>query len=373
MSSESRSNRADKLDLGRDLEKTQVDLSQWLERRLVGSHRLELSPLTVPSESGSSNETFLFSATWETEGVPQVRPLVLRIKPTRLRHFYEDTFEDQYRALEILGAEGRAPVPEVLWYEEDDSLFGAPFLIMQQVEGLIPPDNPPFNLGGFVFNASPSQRHELWQSAVEALCLLHSIELDGFGFLARPERGTSGLEQDLRQWESAAEWVLEGDEVPIMTNARKWLWANFPRRPATSLAWGDARLGNMVFKDFQCVALLDWEMLSLGGPLVDLGFWLFTEEHWPGPKLEGIGDRSDTLEIWEELTGHCPEGIEWYEAFAGYRLGVAHLGHAKTVHTARGATGDWLQSALTEYGSTDYEVLASPRRILDALPSYISS
>ena len=94
--------------------------------------------------------------------------------------------------------------------------------------------------------------------------------------------------------------------------------------------WGDARLGNIMFDDnFDVVAVMDWEQPSLGGALHDLGWWLVNSETMHGatdtrPHLEGMGTRSETIALWETLTGKSAQEIEWFEDFA--RLKMSCLG-----------------------------------------------
>ena len=93
----------------------------------------------------------------------------------------------------------------------------------------------------------------------------------------------------------------------------------------TSLSWGDARLENMIFgDDLRCEGILEWEMASLGGPLLDLGWWLFCDEfgvlNAQGPRLTGFGGREETIARWTECTGIATDELAWYEIFAGYRM-----------------------------------------------------
>lgn len=118
-------------------------------------------------------------------------------------------------------------------------------------------------------------------------------------------------------------WACAGVAHPIVDRLWKWLDANAPPAPPDGISWGDARIGNMMFDDdFRLVTVLDWELVSLGGSILDLGWWLLFDdvhrvEH---PRLEGLGTRQDTIERWEAGTGLDAEHVGWYEILAAVRL-----------------------------------------------------
>jgi aminoglycoside phosphotransferase (APT) family kinase protein len=366
--------RADGLSLGRDLGTVRKQLHQWMRGKLPDASDIELSHFRVPLGSGSASETLLFEATWTRDGETASTPLVARIKPTTLGHHYQDHFEDEYRILEILGNRSDVPVPRTYWYEHDKSAIGEEFCILEQVQGQVPSDNPPFNTAGFVLDASPAQRRKLWESGIRALCRLHTADLGDLSFL-RPKTGQSGLRYELEQAHRANEWAAEGTLDPVVRQAGKFLEENFPSDAIESLSWGDARIGNMMFRDFECVAVLDWDLASLGGPLVDLGFWIFMEQSWPDPKLDGLGDRDETLRIWEQETGVPTEPVRWYEILAGYRLCAALISHDRKMR-ARGVVLTDCRTpkerlAAGESGVPTYEDQANPRRMIEALAGYL--
>jgi aminoglycoside phosphotransferase (APT) family kinase protein len=101
-------------------------------------------------------------------------------------------------------------------------------------------------------------------------------------------------------------------------------------RPATdeprALCWGDSRIGNIIFKDYRAAAVLDWEMVTLGDPAQDLGWWLFLDRHHAegsgAPRLPGFPSRDATVARWVERTGRSAAELEFYEVFAGFRFAV---------------------------------------------------
>lgn len=319
--------------LKRDPEVVAKSIRNWLASRLPRSAGPTCSDFVVPEGTGFSNETFVFDARWEEDGRESEESLVVRIRPTGYKVFLEDNFPLQYRTLEVLGQETDVPVPRVRWYEEDDSVLGAPFWVMDKVDGRAPTDNPPYHLAGWVADAAPQERRRLWDGAMTALARVHTVPAGKFGFLARPDRGDTGLDQQLRYWGTALEWAADGRPQPVAEAAWEWLNANVPAQRPTALSWGDSRMGNMLFgPDRKVRAVVDWEMVSLGGPLMDLGWYLFFDDTYAiyegkrgVARLAGLGDREETISAWKERTGHPVDDLHWYEVFAGLRYATVMM------------------------------------------------
>jgi len=299
----------------RDFEATRKILHEWLADK-VGD--VEVSELVIPSGSGYSNETLLFDAGDES--------FVLRVKPTGYQLFLETDFEQQYEVMKLIGETTSVPMPAMRWFEPDASWLGAPFFVMSKVAGRIPADDPNYNIEGFVADATVEQRQRLWHTAMDAFTALHNeVPVVRVQFLAKPTRGATGFDQQWSYWTESFEWAAQGREQPIADRALRWLEDNMPSERPTALSWGDCRIGNMIFDDFVCRAVLDWEMVSLGGPLQDLGWWLFLDRfHSDGygmPRLEGLGSRAETLALWEVRVGPT-DGVEWYEIYAGFKFAM---------------------------------------------------
>jgi aminoglycoside phosphotransferase (APT) family kinase protein len=101
--------------------------------------------------------------------------------------------------------------------------------------------------------------------------------------------------------------------------------ARYPANRPEGIVWGDARIGNMMFgPDFRVVAVMDWEHPSLGGALHDLGWWLcsdFIQTTVQGlTPLAGLGSREATLSLWREVSGKSTADIDWYVAFAFFKM-----------------------------------------------------
>ncbi len=145
----------------RNLEAARGILAEWLATKLPGATDVEIGPIGGPAATGFSNETLLFDATWTEGGERRTEKLVLRVKPTRHTVFLESDFEHQYRVLEALGAGGHVRVPTMRWFEEDDKWLGAPFFVMDRVDGRAPGDSPPYTMEGWLLSeATPEQRRD---------------------------------------------------------------------------------------------------------------------------------------------------------------------------------------------------------------------
>lgn len=311
----------------RDEEQTAKILADWLSGRIEGASDVAVSNLSAPPSSGFSNETILFDACWTAGGEACEAcegQYVARMKPTGYQLFLETDFERQYELLRVLHHDTDVPVPATLWFEDDVELFGAPFFVMAKVPGQAPPDNPPYNREGWLFDTAAEDRRTLWLAGVDALIRVHRIPTELVSFLTKPELGDTGFDQIFEYWRRSWEWAARGEVYPVAAATLEWMEANLPEHRPTALSWGDARIGNMLFHDGAVQAVLDWEMLSLGGHEMDLGWWLFLDEFhsFDLPRLDGLGGREETIERWEAGTGETATDLEFYEVFAGFRFAL---------------------------------------------------
>jgi aminoglycoside phosphotransferase (APT) family kinase protein len=315
---------------GRDLDATAAVLGPWLADHL-DVPRVEVGAFTYPRGAGVSNETILFEARWSDAGAERVEELVLRVAPSPdYQLFLDPEFHMQHDLLAALHRDGSVRVPEVLWFEEDGTLLDQPFFVMRRLRGQVPVSMPVYNAQGWLTEATPAQRRTLWESAVRQLAAIHLVPPDTVAFVDRPERGATGVEQQLAYWSELASWALGADLPDPVPALLDWLHAHAPAQPAPGLSWGDARIGNMMFgADFAVVGVMDWEQASLSGPMADVGWWLtFDDMHSVEvgiPRLDGLGTRQETLDLWQDLTGHPVDDLHWHEVFAGCKAGLLAL------------------------------------------------
>jgi aminoglycoside phosphotransferase (APT) family kinase protein len=310
----------------RDLVRTGQILARWLGERMPGARDVSVHDLAFPQGAGMSNETILFRARWTADGRAHDEGLVVRVAPSLVTLFKDADLRRQFDLLKSLHDGGHVRVAEPLWFEADESLLGKPFYVMRRMDGRVPISFPGYNRAGFVFDATPAERAVVWRTGLEELCRIAVTPVSACRMLDQPGLGATGFEQHLAYWRDSCRWA-QADASPFLLAAEEWLEKRRPRTTPDGLSWGDARIGNMMFgADFRLMGVMDWEQASLGGPLQDLGWWLYFDKihsTWSGvPRLEGLGTRQETLDLWRELTGYDPSDVEWYEVFAGYKLAV---------------------------------------------------
>lgn len=308
--------------LGRDLAATRTVIAHWLRQRLPDATRVHVPPLRA-AEGGSSSETLFLDPEIETADGIQRQHWVLRIQASGYQVYQNPSVEHQYRVMDAVAKAGSVPVPAMLWFEADNSLLGAPFFIMERVAGEVPHER--YHSQGILFDASPAERRQMWLSGIEAMAAIHRIDPHHVSFLAQPALGPTGLDQEVAAWDAYLDWAKLAAH-PVLDRARVWMATHMPPQRPTGLAWGDARLGNMIFADHRCRAILDWETASLGGAESDLGWWIYYDwwitEGAGVARLDGIGGREETIRAWEDFSGRKAQAMEWHEMFATYRFAI---------------------------------------------------
>ena len=313
-----------------DPQQAERALGAWLAARLDDAADVRATDAVIPADAGLSTETILFDAHWSAGGGPRSRRLVARVQPTGEAVFPSYDLAAEARVLEALGSGSEVSVPGVFAYEPDPGVLGAPFLVMDRIDGRVPSDDPPFTAAGWVLELDPEQQARMDDSALGVIAQIHRVDHDrlGLAFLAEREPGEPGLDQQLAYWERTFAWAAAGDCNPTITGALDWIRAHRPaEREPLVLNWGDARPGNMLFADDMSIAgVLDWEMVCLASPEMDLGWWLFLLRHHTegigAPAPAGFPSRAETIARYEALSGHEARHVDFYEAFAGVRLAI---------------------------------------------------
>jgi aminoglycoside phosphotransferase (APT) family kinase protein len=279
---------------------------------------LQLTAMRTPPVSGVSNETYLF----EARGRAVRYALVARIQ-TADPLYLEAAVERQYLTYRALADADGVAVPAVVGYEADPAVFGAPFFVMERVAGDVPSSNPHFTRGGWLCDATPAQRRVVWWSAVEQLVALHRVDVTGVPFLDRREPGRSALERELTHWRAAYRWAAGAETFPVLDTAEAWLLANFPPDPKPALSWGDARLENLVFDDFHCAGVLDFETASLAGPASDLAWWALMDRG--SALLPGLGSPQETIDLYRQLGGSDLPDLKYHLVLCAFRLAAVYI------------------------------------------------
>jgi aminoglycoside phosphotransferase (APT) family kinase protein len=240
--------------------------------------------------------------------------------------------------MDLVRAHTDVPAPEVRWLELDPQWLGAQFLVMRRIDGEAPPDLPPYVFEGWVLDATPEQRATMQQGSVEVLAKLHTINTENadLSFLARPQHGKTPLEQQVGHERAYYEWAREDTHYPLIERTFAWLDAHWPTEGAAVLNWGDARIGNMLYRDFRPVAVLDWEMATVGPREVDLAWMIFLHEFFHdmavGFGMPGMTDfmqRASVVSEYEKLSGHVVRNLDWFEVFAALRFAIVSIRTSK--------------------------------------------
>jgi aminoglycoside phosphotransferase (APT) family kinase protein len=306
---------------GRDPDVTSRALEAWLRRRLATEH-VEVTDLRIP-KAGYSNETILARAGWtDAGGTKHERPFVLRIEATGHQLFQEADALGQ--AAVMSGLAGKVPVPTIWLTDDDPSVLGAPFFLMDQVEGRIPPDLPTWHKRGWATELTPAQRTRLYDNALGGLVELHRVDWrDTLAFLESEGPGTA-LDRYLVHVQHWYDWCGDARTTgaDVLAAAMDHVVANRPDDPSAQVSWGDARVGNMIFaEDLSVAAMLDWEGATIGPPGIDVGWWLMFEQYLSEAqgvtRLDGVPDRTGIIARYQQLGGAPVPAIDYYELLAG--------------------------------------------------------
>ncbi|MER6080831.1 phosphotransferase family protein [Streptomyces sp. NPDC001833] len=315
----------------RDPEDLARRLTAWLDTRLPGAKAVGV---TVPATNGMSSETLLFEI---EHPEPPLRACALRLAadPSAYTVFPSYDLTRQYRTMRLVADHTDLPVPRVLWLEEDPGPLGAPFFVMERVEGRVPPDVMPYTYeGNWLHAATDAEREHLEAVSVGLLARLHDqVPLPETEFLALPGDGDA-LHRHVESQRHYYDWVVDGlARSPLIEAAFDRLADLWPREPGTPvLNWGDARIGNVVYDGFDPVAVLDWEMAAPAPREVDLGWTVYLHRFFQdltaasGQRGLPAFLRRDRVEArYARLTGHTPRDMDFYTLYAALRHAIVML------------------------------------------------
>jgi aminoglycoside phosphotransferase (APT) family kinase protein len=314
----------------RDPEELASRLTRWAQGAIGAD--VQVDDVRAPG-NGMSSETVLFDL---RDGDGTLEHYVARLAPLPELYpvFPEYDLTLQRRCMDLVRTSTDVPAPEVPFSETDASWLGSPFIVMKRIEGVPPLDVPPYVFGGWVMDASPDERARMERSAVRVLTRLHEItpETHDLTFLLRPEHGDDPLDQQLGYQRWYYDWARDGATYPLVERTFEWLDAHPPRATRAVFNWGDSRIGNMLWNDFEPVAVLDWEMATVGPREVDLAWMIFLHaffqdlaQRFEMPGLPEFMDRARLIAIYEELSGHEVRDLEWFEVYAALRFAIVSI------------------------------------------------
>jgi aminoglycoside phosphotransferase (APT) family kinase protein len=306
-------------------------VTRWLATAL-GADELHIDDSNRPPLNGASNDTLMLRARWRTGERKAEGGFVIRRPPTGPSLYQHYDLAAQYATMAAL-ADTDVPVPPLVGYESGTSVLGAPFYVMGEVDGEAPPDLPPYTEVGWVLPLSPGEQARMYEASIGMLARIHRLDVSALplSHLAVGPRG--GFAEQLRATEEWFHWAAAGRPNPVLDATLRWLLEHAPSPGAEGLNWGDARIGNMMYRDLAPVAVLDWEMAAIGPPEVDLGWWLFmyrfhTEGMGNAP-IPGFPDDPTTVAMWEQACGRRARDVHYYDVFAGFRFGIIVLRAAR--------------------------------------------
>jgi aminoglycoside phosphotransferase (APT) family kinase protein len=315
-----------------DPEELRLRLQTWFASKIPEAEGLTLGEITAPGLTGFSSETMLVDATWSANGKPGEARWVIRSKPTEHQVFPEYDLHAQFRCMQIVAEASDVPVPRMRWWEPDTSVIGEPFYVMDRVDGEAPSDNPPYTVMGFLADATPDEQRSLYCQEIDLLVKLHAIDWQkaGLGFLDRKKFGPPGFGQQLAYYRDFLAWAAEGRPQPTVEAALDYLDSNVPEgRDRVVLNWGDARPSNIMVRDFRPVAVLDWEMATLGPPECDVAWFVylnrFLSDGVGAPPLAGFPGEEETIALYEASGGAKLHDLHYYQVWAGLRFSVIFI------------------------------------------------
>ena len=325
----------------RDVTTLPAVLSKWLSTVLPGGANPEVTVESGVDSTGMSSETIILSARWQQDGKPTEQKLVTRVAPAAedVQVFPTYRLDHQFEVIRKVGELTDVPVPPVRWLEPTGDVLGTPFFVMDYVDGVVPPDVMPYTFGNNWFADAPAERQrELQDATVGVLAKLHSIPNaeDTFGFLsegqgAPPASGGAGDTALRRHFNWVRGWyefsVPDIGRSPLLERTFTWLEDNWPAEPAARepvLLWGDARVGNVLYRDFQPVAVLDWEMVTLGPRELDVAWMIYAHmvfQELTGlaglPGLPEVMREDDVRATYQRLTGVEVGDLRWFYVYSG--------------------------------------------------------
>ncbi|GGV60297.1 putative phosphotransferase [Streptomyces longisporoflavus] len=315
----------------RDPEELARRLTAWLGVRLPGA---KATGVRVPESNGMSSETLLFDV---EHPEPPLRAYALRLAadPAAYTIFPVYDLPRQHRTMRLVAEHTDLPVPRVLWLEEDPGPLGAPFFVMERVEGRVPPDVMPYTYeGNWLHSASDAERAHLEEASIGLIARLHDqVPVGEAAFLALPGEG-SALRRHVTAQRSYYEWVVDGlPRSPLIESAFERLEERWPADAGeTVLNWGDARIGNVIYDGFEPAAVLDWEMAALAPREVDLGWMVYLHRFFQDltvgfgqPGLPEFLKRERIEESYARLTGHTPRSMDFHTLYAALRHAIVML------------------------------------------------
>lgn len=281
--------------------------------------------VTTPLTGGQSNPTFKLEV--------GTQRYVLRKQPEGTLLPGAHAVDREHRVMAAL-QDAAVPVPKMHAYCADASVIGTPFYVMEFVDGRVMVDQ---SLPGM----SPMQRADIYREMNRVIAALHGVDVASVGLSDFGKPGDYFARQ-IKRWSRQC----RESTVPMstaMTNLMDWLPQHIPPGDETTLVHGDYRLDNLVFHPTapRVIAVLDWELSTLGHPLADFSYqgmsWRIPPALWRGiggldlPAL-GIPSEQEYVAMYAQATGRDPTAHwDFYLAYNLFRMAAILHGIAQRV------------------------------------------
>jgi len=315
--------------LSEEIQEVEEPLERWLNTHWAGVENVRVERGNAQSAgSGFSATTLILPVCYRQEGRERQDRIVLRTEPPERAMYPQQApcldveIEIQYKAMEAIRDHSKVPLAPLIGYESDPSPLGAAFFVMGFVDGVVPIEHPIYTSEGFFVAAQPEQRTQMLEDGLRVLADLHTIDWQaaGLDWLVDQAPGTA---TQLVIWQSYIERELDGRRQPVLEAALAWLHANLPQDSPVGLCWGDARPGNMIWQDFRCACVCDFENVYIGPPELDLAWWLmfdrYAHETQGIARLPGEPTREEQREFYAKCAGREIGDTTAYEVFAAVR------------------------------------------------------
>lgn len=264
------------------------------------------------------------------------RAYILRRPPINKRANSDETMRRESQVLTALEG-SNVPHPRLIAFEGDSTLLGASFYLMEDVTGYnLTLGLPPGKVRDFTW------QRDVGFAMIDAIAGLAAIDPDEVSNSVLG-KGKSQLENQVAKWRRLAESYssldsYEGAVLPYLSEVAQWLEAHVPLNARSGLIHGDFHFGNvLVDADLpQINAIVDWELTTIGDPMLDLGHLLAT---WPGATpsareidAPGLPREDELIDRYAQQTGRDLQHLSWFRVLACYRFGIILEGsHARAI------------------------------------------
>src|SRR5581483_4990688 len=182
----------------------------------------------------------------------------------------------------------------------------------------------PYTFASFITDANTAERASMQRAVLEQLARVHASVPSDFAFLDRRRRGETALQAHVRRAAERYEaQSSRGLRAPVIERAFTWLREHWPVESGPVLCWGDARIDNVIYRDYNTVALTGWKRATLGPRELDLGAMVFHHRFADDlarsaarPGLPDFLRPADVVAIYADVAGHLPSDLGFYVACA---------------------------------------------------------